>query len=54
MATNPQKCEACGQLGTEYVGVHVVKGRLNLCRQCLTEINVKNPEVKRLRAELAA
>jgi hypothetical protein len=51
------KCEACGLTGGTYTYVHTTNGGLNLCQQCLAEINGKNPEVKRLRSltnELAA
>lgn len=46
------KCEACGSLGGEYVRVRTTNGGLNLCRQCLDEINAKNPELKEVRASL--
>lgn len=43
------KCEACGTLPATYVElVPVVSDRwsLTLCRQCLTEINAKNPDLR--------
>ena len=52
--SDPAKCEACGLVSSSYVGIHVANGRLNLCRQCLSEINAKNPELKTLRNQLQA
>lgn len=48
------KCEGCGSIGSaEYIKIHVTNGALTLCRQCLDDINRKNPEVAALRAMLA-
>lgn len=44
-------CEGCGMLGekVEYMDVRVTNGVLHLCRQCLDDVNRKNPELKAMR-----
>jgi hypothetical protein len=40
-----RKCEGCGLHGdsVKYIRVHVTNGVLTLCRQCLDDVNRKNP-----------
>ncbi len=48
-----KKCEGCGTIGgAEYIKVRTTNGALTLCRQCLDDINRKNPEVAALKAEI--
>lgn len=53
--SDPRACEVCGLISmtAEYIKVHTTNGSLRLCRQCLDDINRKNPEVGRLRSTLA-
>ncbi len=37
------KCDACGLVGGELIRVRTTNGGLCLCRQCLDDINRKNP-----------
>lgn len=47
------KCEACGMIdGKERIKVRTTNGALVLCRQCLDDINRKNPELPALKAAL--
>ncbi len=50
------QCEACGttdHTGTiEYIRVRTTNGGLHLCRQCLDDINRKNPAIPALVAAL--
>ncbi len=47
------RCEGCGFVGDiEYIDVRTTNGMLHLCRQCLDDVNRKNPETKRLRSAL--
>lgn len=42
------KCEACGLISdtAEYIRVRTTNGGLFLCRQCLSDINRKNPQLE--------
>lgn len=40
-----RKCEACGTWGQHLMFVRTTNGALWLCRQCLDDINRKNPEL---------
>lgn len=45
------KCEACGQRGDDFQVIYIstTNGGLFLCRQCLDDVNRKNPDLLRLR-----
>lgn len=46
------KCEACGDIGGDkYTHVHTTNGGLELCKQCLDDINRKNPELLALKKD---
>lgn len=43
-----RKCEACGTMpAKEYSSIRTTNGVLHLCRQCLDDLNRKNPEIAR-------
>lgn len=49
-ALRERKCEGCGLRGDgEYIKIHVTNGVLTLCRQCLDDVNRKNPELPAIR-----
>ena len=50
---NGNQCEACGLVSRseDMAKIRTTNGMLRLCCQCLSDINRKNPEVARLRAE---
>lgn len=47
------KCDACGLQGqnVELIYVRTTNGGITLCRQCLDEINRKNPETKSVKEQ---
>jgi ribosome-binding protein aMBF1 (putative translation factor) len=47
------KCEGCGARDGNFKKINVTNGVLNLCRQCLDDVNRKNPELIEIRAALA-
>ncbi len=49
------RCEGCWTFGprVELIDIHVTNGLLTLCRQCLDDVNRKNPELVTLKSRLA-
>ncbi len=43
------ECAGCGCVDLEMSKIHVTNGALTLCKQCLSDINRKNPATDRLR-----